>query len=174
MHESYSGTQMSAAIAFLQANPRTRLVTITLGGNDLLLAEYACEAASNFDTCVIEAIPGVVASATENVAAIMGGLRGAGYFGDVVFLTQYATSYTDVTQLTAIPLFNSSVGAAVLANGGKVASGFDTFALASVLHDGDPCAAGLLIPNPNGTATCDKHPSPAGRDLLADAVVLVH
>jgi hypothetical protein len=172
LHEEYAGTQMSAAIAYLQANPRTRLVTITLGGNDLLLAEYACETASNFDTCVLEAIPGVVATGAENVAAIMQGIRGAGYWGDVVFLTQYATSYTDVTQLAAIPLFNTGIAAAVMANGGKIASGFDAFGLASVPHDGDPCAAGLLIPNPDGTATCDKHPSVAGRDLLAATVVL--
>jgi predicted small secreted protein/lysophospholipase L1-like esterase len=173
LHESYAGTQMAAALAYLAANPRTRLVTLTLGGNDLLLAEYACDAASNFDECVVEAIPGVVATATANVAAIVGGLRGAGYSGDIVYLTQYATSYTDVTQLAAIPLFNTAVGAAVIANGGKVASGFDTFAAASVLHDGDPCTAGLLIPNPDGTATCDKHPSVKGRNLLADAVLLV-
>ena len=174
LHEQYAGTQLTAAIAFLKANPQTRLVTLTLGGNDLLLAEYACATAANVDLCDVEAIPGVVSAAAANVGTILSGLRAAGYFGDIVYLTQYATSYTDATQLAAIPLFNTAVGAAVIANGGRVASGFDAFAAASVFHDGDPCAAGLLIPNPDGTATCDKHPSPAGRNLLAEAVVLVH
>ena len=168
-------TQMSAALAFLAANPRTRLVTITLGGNDLLLAEYACDAASNFDECVLEAIPSVVATAASNVGSILDALRGAGYWGDVVYLSQYATSYTDATQLAAIPLFNTAVSAAVIAHGGKVASGFDTFATASLFSGGDPCKAGLLLPEPGRDGDLrDKHPSAKGRGLLADAVVVVH
>ena len=174
LHESYSGTQQEAALAFLAAHPETKLVSITLGGNDLLLAEYACNAASNFYTCVIESIPGVLATAAKNVGAIVDTIRGAGYRGDIVYLTQYATNYTDATQLAAIPAFNTAVGAAVIAHGGKVVSGFDTFAAASVFYGGDPCKAGLLIPNPDGTATCDKHPSTKGRNLLADAVVFGH
>ena len=156
LHESYAGTQLEAALAFLAANPRTKLVTLTLGGNDLLLAEYACATSSNFDECVLEALPGVIASAAANVGAILDAIRGTGYCGDIVYLTQYATSYTDVTQLAAIPLFNAAVDAAVLARGGRIASGFDAFAIASVPDDGDPCAAGLLIPNPDGSATCDN------------------
>jgi hypothetical protein len=61
--------------------------------------------------------------------------------------------------------------------GVKVADAFTAFQIASALfpspappHAGDPCAAGLLI-RLNST-TCDVHPSPLGRDLIASTVVL--
>ncbi len=174
LHEPYAGTQMAATLAYLAANPQTKLITLTLGANDLLLAEYACDAASNFTECVAESLPGVIATAAENVSTILSAIRGAGYGGEIIYLTAYATSYTDASQLAALPTFNTAVGTVVLAHGGRVASGFDAFALNSVFSGGDPCKAGLLIPNPDGTATCDKHPSPKGRNLLADAVDFVH
>jgi hypothetical protein len=174
LHTPYSGTQMEAAVAYLQAN-KVHLVTINLGGNDLLLAQDSCESASNFDTCVLEAMPGVIATAVENIGTIFDTLHGAGYNGTIVFLTQYATSYTDVTQVAAIPLFNAAVGAAVLAHGGRVASGYDTFAALSLTSLGNPCNAGLLIANPDGGTAdgCDKHPSTPGAEDLAEAVTLL-
>jgi lysophospholipase L1-like esterase len=174
LHEPYTGTQMQAALAYLAQNPQTKLITITLGANDLLLAEYACDDASSVLACEVEALPGIVAAAAENMASILDGIRGTGYAGEIIYLSAYATSYTDLAQVTAIPTLNTALGAVVVAHGGRVASGFDTFAVGSVLSEGDPCAAGLLIPNPDGSATCDKHPSPKGRNLLAGAVDLVH
>ena len=54
--------------------------------------------------------------------------------------------------------------------GVTVADEFSAFQIASAPFNGDPCAAGLLI---RLTATtCDVHPSPAGRELLAATVVL--
>ena len=50
-----------------------------------------------------------------------------------------------------------------------MASGFDAFQPAAVAAGGSSCAAGLLIVLSPGV--CDVHPSPAGRDLLARAVV---
>ena len=50
------------------------------------------------------------------------------------------------------------------------ADGFAAFQLASALYDGDPCKAGLLVRM--SETTCDSHPSPAGRDLLAATVAL--
>jgi hypothetical protein len=174
LHEAYTGTQLDAALAFLQSNPQTQLITLTLGANDLLLAQDTCNEASNFTLCEAEALPGLIATASENVAAILDAIRGAGYGGEIIYLTAYATSYTDAAQLAALPAFNTAVGTVVVAHGGRVASGFDAFAAGSLLSGGDPCKAGLLIPNPDGTATCDKHPSPKGRDLLASTVDLVH
>jgi hypothetical protein len=169
LHTPYGGTQMETALAYLAAH-EVDLVTITLGGNDLLLAQKGCATAASPTLCEAAAIPSVVSKGGANVGKIVAAIRGAGYFGKIVFLTQYATNYEDATQLAAIPLLNDAISAAVTVYGGRVASGFDTFASLSVTSLGDPCKAGLLIPNPDGTATCDKHPSTAGASDLAFAV----
>jgi hypothetical protein len=51
----------------------------------------------------------------------------------------------------------------------QIASGFDAFAPVAAKFGGDSCAAGLLIRL--SSTTCDVHPTPLGRDLLAAAVV---
>jgi hypothetical protein len=173
LHVPYAGTQMSAALEYI-ANHKVSLITMTVGANDLLLANYACAATTDFTSCVAAALPGAIANAATNVGKIMATLRHAGYAGDVVFVTQYVTNYTDTTFLTAITLLDSAVAAAVTAYGGKTASGLDAFALASVSSGGDACKAGLLVPNPDGTPTCDKHPSAKGRALLGGIAALAH
>ena len=67
-------------------------------------------------------------------------------------------------------LLNGPMVSAVTGAGGFVASGFDAWK-ATAFKDGrgDSCAAGLLIALPDGT--CDVHPTPKGRDLLAQQVV---
>jgi hypothetical protein len=54
--------------------------------------------------------------------------------------------------------------------GATVVDAFQAFQLASALHGGDPCQAGLLVRL--DTSSCDVHPSATGRDLLAGAVLL--
>lgn len=66
---------------------------------------------------------------------------------------------------------NQVVAARTLAWGGIVADGFGAFAAASAAYGGDTCAAGLRIVVSTSPLTCDIHPSPAGRDLLAKAIV---
>jgi hypothetical protein len=53
-----------------------------------------------------------------------------------------------------------------------VANGFAAFLAASAAAGAPlkPCAAGLLIRLPSATLTCDVHPSPLGRDVLARAI----
>jgi hypothetical protein len=53
--------------------------------------------------------------------------------------------------------------------GGVVADGFTAFETASLAFNGDTCAAGLRIVLSTSPLNCDVHPSPAGRDLLAQA-----
>jgi hypothetical protein len=171
LHTPYGTSQMAAAIAYVTTH-KVSLVTIDLGGNDLLLLEYSCVTSTGLNlACVTEALPGVITTAATNVATIGGTLRAYGYTGEIVFLTQYATSYTDATQTTVIPLFNTAITTAVATFGGKVASGYQAFDVTSTPEGGDPCAAHLLIANPDGSATCDKHPSVEGRDVLGLATV---
>jgi len=56
---------------------------------------------------------------------------------------------------------------AITRNGGIVADGQAAFKAAAQ----DPCAEGLLIMLPDGN--CDVHPTPAGAQVLADAIQAV-
>jgi hypothetical protein len=52
-----------------------------------------------------------------------------------------------------------------------VAHGFEALQTAAAPFGGDSCKAGLLIVLTATPLTCDVHPTPKGRDLLAGAVV---
>lgn len=160
-------SQMSYALAYLASAPRVDLITIDLGGNDLLLVQNAC--GSTNTTCIAGALPGALTTFATNLGTIFSSIRGAGYAGKIVIVTQYATNYRDPTQLAALTSLNTEVVAVAALHGVAVADGYGAFATASLLSLGDPCAAGLLIRNPDGT--CDKHPSSKGRQLLANAVL---
>ena len=163
----YAGVadQMDYALAFLKSHPATRLVTLDVGGNDLLLVQNQC--GSNL-ACIGVQLPLALAKFTANLTTILLRLR-AVYSGRLILLTQYATNYQDAKQeaaLVSLQQATQKVGALFDA---RVADGFSAFAWASLPNLGDTCAAGLLIVNPDGT--CDKHPSAAGRDILANEVL---
>jgi lysophospholipase L1-like esterase len=170
LHTNYTGTQLGFAVSQLTSNKHINLVTLGIGGNDLLLLEQQCLAPGvlSFSDCVAGSLQGVLDSYAANLTAILASLR-AKYNGTVVLVTSYSPS--------ADPLFIQAIGALdfmmtqVGTNFGvKFADEFTAFQIASAPFNGDPCAAGLLV---RLTATtCDVHPSPAGRDLLAATVVL--
>lgn len=170
LHTNYTGTQLEFAVSQLTTNGHINLVTLDLGGNELLLLERQCggPADPSFSLCVTTLLPGVLQSYGANLAAILASIR-AKYNGTVVLVETYSPS--------ADPLFIEAVGtlALVMTQVGmnfdvKFADGFTAFQIASAPFNGDPCAAGLLI---RLTATtCDVHPSPAGRNLLAATVIL--
>src|SRR5262245_49587362 len=59
LHVSYpvSMTQLDYAISFLESHPKTRLVTIGLGADDVFLLQAACQ---NVSSCVTEGLPTVL------------------------------------------------------------------------------------------------------------------
>jgi len=70
--------------------------------------------------------------------------------------------------------WNKAMASVVADAKGRVADVFTAFADAAeaVDPDGDPCAAGLLIPNPDSAAmpACDVNLSTQGARLLADTI----
>ena len=107
-----------------------------------------------------------------NLTAIYTQIRDvAHYQGLLVALTYYSLNYSDSFTTAAIAQLNQVVAERTLAWGGIVADGFGAFAAASGAFGGDTCAAGLRIVLTSAPLTCDIHPSPAGRDLLAQAIV---
>jgi lysophospholipase L1-like esterase len=170
LHTNYAGSQLNFAVSQLQTDRHINLVTLSIGGNDLLLLEQQCATAPSFAVCVNAKLPAVLTTYAQNLAYILTSLRAQGnYNGKLILMNLYSPS--------ADPLFLQVVGALdqVMVEvgtpfGAKFADGYGAFRLASALFQNDPCKAGLLIRL--GPASCDVHPSPAGRDLLAATVLI--
>jgi len=166
LHVAYNTAQLDFAIAYLHAHPRAKLITIDLGANDLFVLQRVCGGDSG---CVLAGLPALLATLRGNLQTIYAQLRrDGGFHGRLVALTYYALDYGDPTQVAVISAINGVVASVTSAQpAGFVADGFGAFAAASG-PSGSPCAAGLLIRL--SATTCDVHPSPAGRDALAEAI----
>jgi lysophospholipase L1-like esterase len=168
LHVSYATSQVDFAMAYLRAHPRTRLVTLTLGANDYFRFLKDCAVSPTFGTCAL-GLGGVFATMQANLNIILADIRSTGYAGLIVGVTYYSLNYADAASVAGALALNAQMVAAAASHGALIASGFDAWAPAAALAGGDSCAAGLLIQLPDGT--CDVHPTPVGRDLLASAVV---
>ncbi len=173
LHTAYTGTQLAFAVDYLKANPRTRLVTLNLDANDLFrLADGASQDFWPPSGCYTPNLFVYFSStgcAVQNLEAIFAAIRATGYTGLIVAMTYYALDYRDQTGLFFSGLLNGAMEtAAAHSDGVLVASGFDAWKAQSLAVGGSSCTAGLRIPV---GGDCDIHPSPAGRDLLAGAIV---
>jgi hypothetical protein len=171
LHVGYSTTQLAFANGFLQSHPKTLVVSIDIGANDLFALVNQCGGQTNV-ACIQAGLPGMLATLSANLDTIYGHIRNLdGYHHKLVALTTYSLNYSDPTGTSLISQVNQVVANRTLAWGGIVADGFGAFAAASTAYGGDTCAAGLRIVESSSPLTCDIHPSPAGRDLLAQAIV---
>jgi len=168
LHVFYTGTQMDFATSYLQAHRDTRLVTLTLGANDLFRWQKDCALVPPSGTCSL-GFGGVLAVMQANLKMIFKGLRATGYTGLIVAVTYYSLNYGDPVQVGGALALNAQMTAAAQAYGVFIADGFTAWEATAATKSGDSCAAGLLIPE--SPTTCDVHPTPLGRDLLAHAVV---
>jgi lysophospholipase L1-like esterase len=163
LHNKYSGSQLSAAVKFLKANPKTRLVTLMVGANDYFLC-----VATTPDQCqsATEQI-GVVGTVAKNVRTIVTALRNkAHYNGQLVLVDYYATSSALAAATEGLDTQINRAGHGFHV---RVANAFNSFASASVHAGGTACTAGLLTML--STGGCGVHPSAAGQTLLASTVI---
>jgi lysophospholipase L1-like esterase len=164
LHVDYSGTQLSYAVDYLRSHPRTRLVTIDIGANDVFLCQ-----ATTADQCTGTDFAATLQQITANLTTIFTTLRQAAHYNHtLVLLTYYARNYTDPVQVAGTTALNEAVTAAGTGLDVLVADGFTAFQDASQAAGGDPCAAGLLIALPTGG--CNIHPSALGHQVLAAAI----
>jgi lysophospholipase L1-like esterase len=168
LHAAYSTAQIDFATSYLRAHPYTRLVTLTLGANDLFRWQKDCAAGLTVGTCPL-GFGGVLAVLRANLTTIFADLRATGYTGLIVAVTYYALNYSDPSSVGGSLALNAQMVAAGASFGVLIADGFAAWKPTAATAGGDSCAAGLLI---RLTATtCDVHPTPLGRDLLAKALV---
>ena len=157
MHTAYSGSQLQFAVSFLRTHPHTKLVTLTLGANDLILCPNACAAQADFDQ--------FLTTYERNLRTILMAIRKV-YHHQLAAVTYYSPDYR-----------NQDFNSALLSHTQHHSNPGDTAIprhnsrrVHSVRHDqarsgGDTCAAGLLIRLPDNT--CDIHPSAFGARILA-------
>jgi lysophospholipase L1-like esterase len=168
LHVDYDTAQLDFAVAYLRDHRKTRLVTIDIGINDLLLLVKTCLGDAG---CVVAGLPALLQALGANLQTIYSGIRAAGFHGELVALTYYATNFADPVQVLVIGALNRVVAGAAIGARGRVANGYAAFEGAAAPFGGSSCAAGLLIRLTS--TTCDDHPSPKGRDLLAAAIKTV-
>jgi lysophospholipase L1-like esterase len=91
LHHPYVGgptsSQLSDALAYLQANPNTNPITLDIGANDALgVIEHTCEKNAE---CVIKEAPALFAHIAANLGLILGDLRGADPHATIIVLGLY-------------------------------------------------------------------------------------
>jgi lysophospholipase L1-like esterase len=165
LHVDYEGSQLDFAVQYLRSHPRTRLVTLTVGANDL----FVCQA-TTADRCTGSDFGATVDRIEKNVDTILSTLRKqAHYHHRLVVMAYYSLDYRDPAGTRSVQLLNAALTRAAEANRAVVANGFGAFEQAAAAADGDICAAHLIISLPTGG--CDVHPTRFGHDRLADAVL---
>jgi lysophospholipase L1-like esterase len=163
LHVTYTGTQLAYAVDYLRSHPHTGLVTMNIGANDLFVCQQ-----STADHCTGADFAAVLQQISANLSTAYQALRhDAHYHGLLVTLSYYSISYTDPVQVAGTQALNAALKAVTRHFDGVVADGYTAFQQAAG-PAGDPCAAGLLIPLPDGT--CNIHPSPYGHAVLAGAI----
>jgi lysophospholipase L1-like esterase len=172
LHTNYTEAQMDFAMSQLAANKNIKLVTLSIGANDVLLALPALEMCGTNTTCAEGVLTPVLEAYGNNLAQILGGIRSE-YTGTLVLLTYYSplSSLNTVTQ--ALNSVMTQVAAQFPSI--TIADGYTAFQLASTFANNNACQAGLLIklpPSPYDQSPCDVHPSPLGRNILAATIEL--
>lgn len=112
LHTRYTGSQASYAFTKLVTDRSINLVTLSIGGNDLLLLQEKCATdLPHFTTCVTKNLPTTLAIYGFQLAGILTTIRAA-YHGPLIIMKSYAPN--------ADPFF---VGAIVALNQVMVAVG---------------------------------------------------
>ena len=167
LHVSYSSTQLDFAVSFLRAHPNTRLISVGLGADDVLLLRTQC---ANDPTCIALGLPQVLAAVETNLATILGDLRAAGFKGIIVVVNYYSVDYSDANETAITAALNQALKtAASTQTATAVADVFTTFQGIAASAGGHTCNVGLL----NASAPdqfCDTHPSQSGQKLIAKIV----
>jgi lysophospholipase L1-like esterase len=169
LHASYTGPQLAYAVAFLESHHHVHLVTLQIGGNDVLALQALC---GGVPACILSGLPAVEAQMAANLNTIYMAIRHEGhYHGAIVTVPYFAFNYNDPTNVAVVTSLDGVVAAVATAYHARVADVFGAF-LAASAPSGIPCFAGLQVPTPSNPASpCDIHPSAAGHAVIAKAIL---
>lgn len=167
LHVAYSSTQLDFAVAFLKSHPETKVVTISIGANDVFLLEDQC---AGDLSCVASELPQVLAAVTANLETILADVRAAGFKGTIVVVNYYSDDYSDANLTSIFTALNQALAAVAAPAGAPVADVFTAFQTAAGPAGGHTCNVGLLNASQQNEFVCDIHPSQSGQALIARTV----
>ncbi len=177
LHVAYSSTQIDFATSYLKTHPRTKLVTIDIGANDVFILLDTCAQTANPAQCIQSGLPGVLGTVGLNVETILGELRATGYKGTIIVANYYSLDFSDPQQNQLSTAVNAVLAGAASAHGAVVADDFSAFrnALPTTLTgDNWTCKAGLLNATPQNQFVCDIHPSQSGHRLIGKTIAMTY
>ena len=135
-HDTYAGSQLSAALAFLKAHRgEVSPITVDVGGNDLATL-YGCLFQPDPVSCIQGGLPGVLGTVQANLRQILSALRAAAPNTEIIVMQYY--NPTAVTIPSAAPLtnaallaLNDTIASVARAHGARLADAFPAFNVAS-------------------------------------------
>ena len=159
LHNSYSGPQLSAALAFLHEHPgQVSPITINIGGNDLRPLQSIC----GLDlSCYDAHVPAILAATRANLDQILGAIRSAAPDAEIITFTTYdLTVLIDPRGVRFTQAFNDVVSDTARSHSVRVADVFGAF-------NGGPQPATLCSLTFACTPLRDTHPTDAGYATIA-------
>lgn len=159
LHDSYDGSQLSAALEFLHAHRgRVSPITINLGTNDLNALTALC---GDDVACYYANGPAVLDHIATNLNYILSELRAAAPDTEIITFTTYdVASLFDPRLLPLTEAFNAVVASTAAASSARVADVFGAF-------NGGPQPATLCSLTFVCTALQDSHPTDLGYQVIA-------
>jgi lysophospholipase L1-like esterase len=159
LHNSYSGPQLSAAIAFLQEHPgQVSPITINVGGNDFSPLQSIC---GSDLSCYEVHGPAILAATRANLDQILGAIRNTAPNAEIITFTTYdLTVLVDPRFGRFTAAFNDVVTDTARSHSVRVADVFSAFNVG-------PQPATLCSLTFACTPLQDTHPTDAGYALIA-------
>jgi len=166
LHSTYTSSQETAALAFLNAHPgQVSPITIDLGANDALGVINGC----HFDsTCIAGTLPGVLQTIGANLSLTLAHLRAAAPRSEIIVMQYYNPLY--VVAPTTDPLLaqlNGVIAAAAAPYGARLANAFPVIN-GNPLFTSEAAAVcgltGMCMPAPGG----DIHANDQGYALIGN------
>ncbi len=164
LHTPYSGSQLDAAIAYLQQHQgQVGTITLDIGINDLRGAAAECPTGDGFSGCLAKKWSTAVDKTAANLTTIVSRIRTAAPATDFRVLTYYNWLAVDDPKTgQQVEKLNAAISRAATAHGARLVDVYPTFN-----RSGDEretlCELTLYC-----RPTKDLHPSDAGYRAIAD------
>jgi lysophospholipase L1-like esterase len=167
LHVRYTGAQLAFAVSYLRHHPRTRLVSLMIGANDVFLCQKTTP-----DGCTSSAeLQATFTKLSANVRRILSAIRRqARYRGQLAIVNYYSLNYASAFITGISQRLNKAMDSAARPFHVEIADGYGELRAAAEHSGGDTCAAGLLT-QLGSPGKCGVHPSFAGQALLASALL---
>jgi lysophospholipase L1-like esterase len=165
LHDSYAGSQLSAALAFLRAHRgQVSPITVNIGVNDLIGLRTLCGADVS---CYFANGPAVLDEIATNLHYILSHLRAAAPDAEIITFTNYDVTFLfDARLLQLTQAFNSVVISTAAQSSVRVADVFGAFN--DRPQPATVCALTFIC-----TPLQDSHPTDLGYEVIARQIWVV-